>query len=272
MVTSVLTRALIGSELAPRRAAAVTERNLVLIRRGGTYWWLVVSGFSEPLFFLLAIGWGVGALVRDMTLPDGRVVPYLTFLAPALLAASAMNGAIAESTMNFFSKMKFARLYESVLNTPVTPVEIAFGELSWAMLRGAMYIGGFLVVMVAMGLTTPLLALAALPPALLVGFAFGALGMALATLLRSWLDFDYVGMVAFTLFLFSGTFVPVSSFPGALQVVVQITPLYHGVALIRAITTGAAGWGHAWHVAYLVVATALGMAVASRRLQRMLWR
>lgn len=272
MVTTMLTRTLAGSELSPRRAAAVTERNVVLFGSSRAYWWLVMSGFAEPLLYLLAIGWGVGALVGDMTLPDGRVVPYLTFLAPALLAAAAMNGAIAESAMNFFAKMRFAKLYDSILNTPVTPVDAAVGELGWAMMRGAMYSGAFLVVMAAMGVTTPLLALAALPAALLVGLAFGALGMALATLMRTWQDFDYVGIVIFTLFLFSGTFVPVDTFPPALQVLVQITPLYHGVDLIRAITTGAVAWGHAWHVVYLLAATVLGMAVAGRRLQRMLSR
>lgn len=272
MVTTVLTRVAAGSELRPRRAAAVTERNLVAFRAGGAYWWLVVSGFAEPLLYLLAIGWGVGALVGDIALPDGRVLPYLTFLAPALLAASAMNGAIAESTMNFFAKMKFSKLYDSVLNTPVTPVEIAFGELGWAMMRGAMYTGAFLVIMVAMELTTPVRAIAALPAALLVGFAFGALGMALATFMRSWQDFDYVGIVQFAVFLFSGTFVPVASYPAVLQVVVQISPLYHGVELIRAITAGGIGWGHAWHLAYLLAAVGIGLAVAARRMTRLLCR
>jgi lipooligosaccharide transport system permease protein len=268
--TTVLTRMLAGSELRLGRAAAVTERNLVAFRRGGTYWWLVISGFAEPLLYLLAIGWGVGALVGDMALPDGRVVSYLTFLAPAMLAAAAMNGAIAESTMNFFAKMKFAKLYDSVLNTPVTPVEIAFGELGWAMVRGGMYIGAFLVVMVAMGLTGPVQALAALPAAVLVGFAFGALGMALATLMRTWQDFDYVGIGQFALFLFSGTFVPVSTYPAALQPLVQISPLYHGVELVRSITTGTVGWAHSWHLASLLVVTAIGLAVAARRMTRLL--
>lgn len=268
MVMTLVAR-LAGDELRARRAAAVTERNLVAFR-GGTYLWLVVSGFAEPLLYLLAIGWGVGALVGDLTLPDGRVVPYLTFLAPALLAAAAMNGALAESTMNFFAKMKFAKLYDSVLNTPVTPVEVAFGELGWAMLRGAMYTGAFLVVMVVLDVASPLRALAALPAALLVGFAFGALGMALATLMRSWQDFDYVGIVQFAVFLFSGTFVPVSSYPVAMQVLVQVSPLYHGVELIRSITTGTVGAGHLWHLAYLLAAVVLGLAVAARRMARLL--
>jgi lipooligosaccharide transport system permease protein len=270
MVTMVLTRVLAGGEMRPRRAFRVTERNVVAFRKGGSYWWLVVSGFVEPLLYLLAIGWGVGELVGDVTLPDGRLVSYLTFIAPAMLAASTMNGAIAESAMNFFAKMKFAKLYDSVLNTPVTPLEVAFGELGWAMMRGAMYTGAFLVLMAAMGLTTPWQALAALPAGLLVGLAFGGLGMALATAMRSWQDFDYVGIVPTAMFLFSGTFVPVESYPAALQVVVQLTPLYHAVELIRSITTGTVGWGQLWNVGYLLALTALGLAIAGRRMTRML--
>jgi lipooligosaccharide transport system permease protein len=270
MVAAILTRAVAGDALHLRRAAAVTERNVVVIRAGGSYWWLVVSGFMEPLLYLFAIGWGVGALVGDMPLADSRTVPYLTFLAPALLAASAMNGAIAESTMNFFAKMKFAKLYESVLNTPVTPVEIAFGELGWAMVRGSVYSVAFLVLMSVMGLTTPVLALAALPAALLVGFAFGALGLALATVMRTWQDFDYMAVVQFALFLFSGTFVPVASYPPLMQVIVQVTPLYHGVHLLRGITLDQLGWGLAWHTVYLVVVTAAGLAIAARRMRRLL--
>lgn len=270
MVTAVLTRALAGSELRPRRAAAVTARNAVAFRTSGTYWWLVVSGLAEPLLYLLAIGWGVGALVGDVELADGRSVSYLTFIAPALLATAAMNGAVAETAMNFFAKMKFAKLYDSVLNTPVTPVEIAFGELGWAMIRGGMYSGAFLVIMVAMDLTTPLLALAALPVALLVGFAFGGIGMAMATAMRSWQDFDYVGIVIFGLFLFSGTFVPVDSYPPVLQWLVYATPLYHGVELIRSITTGLVGWGDLWSVGYLLLVIAAGLAIASRRMTRLL--
>jgi lipooligosaccharide transport system permease protein len=270
MVTTVVTRAIADAELRPRRAYAVTERNLVAFRAGGSYWWLVVSGFAEPVLFLLAIGWGVGALVGDVRLADGEVMSYPTFLAPAMLAGAAMNGAVAESTMNFFAKMKFAKLYDSVLNTPVTPLEVAFGELGWAMMRGAMYTGAFLVVMAAMGLTTPLHAIAALPAGLLVGFAFGGLGLALATIMRSWQDFDYIGIVQFGLFLFSGTFAPVSAYPEALQVVVRLTPLYHGVELVRSITTGTVSWGVLWSVLYLLAATAIGLAIAGRRMDRML--
>lgn len=260
-----------GRDLSLRRAAAMTERDLMAFRHT-SYWWLVLSGFAEPLLYLFAIGVGVGALVGDMTLPDGRTISYPAFVAPAMLATAAMNGALAESTFNFFAKMKFAKLYDAILNTPLTPMEIAFGELGWAMLRGAMYSAVFLGVMVAMDLTTVVWALAAFPATLLVGFAFGALGMALATFMRTWQDFDYVGVAQFALFLFSATFVPLASYPAVFQFVVHLTPLYHGVALLRGLTTGVVGVGMAWHVGYLVLVTALGLAVAGRRMARALCR
>lgn len=272
MIAPALSRAFGGQEMRTRHAAAVTERNLILFRAGGSYAWMVIAGFAEPMLYLLAIGWGVGSLVGSVPLPDGGRVPYPTFVAPAMLAASAMNGALAESTINFFVKLKYWRLYESLINTPVAPEEIALGEVGWALTRGAMYTVPFLVVMAALRLTTPLLALAALPAALLTGLAFAGLGLALSTFMRSWHDFDYMGLVQFALFMFSGTFVPLSGLPRALQVVVQVTPLYHGVELIREVTLGRFGWGLAWDTGYLVVLALAGVAVASRRMRHLLWR
>ncbi|HLU46419.1 MAG TPA: ABC transporter permease [Natronosporangium sp.] len=272
LTRGALSRALVGDELAFSRVAAVLQRSMTALGSGGSYWWLVLSGLAEPLLYLFAMGWGVGALVGDITLADGRTVPYLVFIAPALLASASMNGAVAESTMNFFSKLKFSKIYYPMLNTPVTPVEIAFGELGWAMMRGAMYTVAFLAVAVGIGLTSPLLAALAVPAALLVGLAFGAAGMTLATLMRTWQDFDYVSILLFALFLFSGTFVPVDTYPAGLQVVVWATPLFHGVELLRGVMLEQFHLGLLWHVAYLLAVTLAAMAVASRRIARMLRR
>lgn len=272
MVVTALGRAIAGDQLRLRHVAAVTERNVTLIRAAGSYWWMVLSGFAEPLLYLLAMGWGVGRLVGPIPVAGGRLVSYQAFLAPALVAASAMNGTYAESTINFFAKLKYLRLYESVLNTPVVPEEIAFGELGWAVMRAILYIGPFLLLMTAFGLTTPPLALAALPAAVLAGLAFGGLGLALSTFMRNWQDFNYMGIAQFTLFLFSGTFVPISAFPPALRVIVQLTPLYHGVQLVRGITLAEPSWGMLWNVGYLVVLTIVSLAVASRRMRHLLWR
>jgi lipooligosaccharide transport system permease protein len=251
------------------RATAVAGRNVAAARHFG-YWWVLFSGFFEPVLYLLSIGIGVGALVKGFTLADGRTVSYAAFVAPAMLAASAMNGALAESTMNLFGKMKYMRLYDAVLATPVQPFEVAVGELLWALVRGSIYSVAFLGLMVAMGLTSVGGALAAFPGTVLVGFAFGGMGMAISTFLRGWQDFDYIIVVQFGLFLFSGTFVPVDSYVWYMKILVVATPLYHGVALIRGLTTGVLGWGMLGNVAYLVAFAAIGLVIAGRRMKLLL--
>ncbi|WP_433386950.1 ABC transporter permease [Micromonospora sp. KLBMP9576] len=269
MVGLVLPR-LLAVPAASRRSFSVAARNVAALRT--VYWLLLASGFVEPLFYLLSIGVGVGTLVGDLTLPGGELVSYAAFVAPAMLASSAMSGALSETTFNFFGKMKQMRLYDGVIATPVRPFEIALGELLWAMLRGSVYSAVFLVVMVAMDLTTVGRALVALPAAVLVGFAFGALGMAITTFARSWHDFDLVSGVQFALFLFSGTFVPAESYPAALRWVVEVTPLYRAVHLIRDVSVGTAGWDGVLDVLYLLAVFALGLLVAARRMGRLLYR
>ncbi|HEV7898675.1 MAG TPA: ABC transporter permease [Planosporangium sp.] len=271
MVTLVLPRLAARAERRFQRAAAVTGRNVAAARHFG-YWWVLVSGFFEPVLYLMSIGVGVGALIKSFTLPDGRTISYAAFVAPAMLAASAMNGALAETTMNFFGKMKYMRLYDAVLATPVQPFEVALGELMWALIRGSIYSIAFLGLMVAMGLTSAGWALAALPATVIVGFAFGGMGMAMATFVRSWQDFDYIMVVQFGLFLFSGTFAPAGSYPWIMKIVVGLTPLYHGVELLRGLTTGVLGWGLLGHTAYLVAFASVGLAIASRRMALLLYK
>ncbi|MEU5944404.1 ABC transporter permease [Micromonospora sp. NPDC047465] len=269
MVSLVLPR-LVDVAAATRRSTSVAERNVAALK--SVYWLLLVSGFVEPLFYLLSIGVGVGALVGDLTLPGGQVVTYAAFVAPAMLASSAMTGALSETTFNFFGKMKYMKLYDGVIATPVQPFEIALGELGWAMLRGGSYSAAFLVVMVGMDLTTVARALVAFPAAVLVGFAFGALGMTISTFMRSWQDFDLMGSAQFTLFLFSGTFVPAEAYPSLLRWVVEVTPLYRAVHLIRGVTVGTAGWAWVLDVLYLLAVLGVGLLVASRRMGRLLYR
>ncbi|MCP3785864.1 ABC transporter permease [Micromonospora sp. A3M-1-15] len=269
MVNLVLPR-LVSFEGAPRRSASVAERNLTALR--SAYWLVLLSGFLEPVLYLFSIGVGVGTLVGDLPLPGGQVVSYAAFVAPAMLASSAMSGALAETTFNFFGKMKYMKLYDGVIATPVQPFEIALGELGWAMIRGALYSAAFLVLMVTMDLTSAGRALAAFPAAVLVGFAFGALGMTVSTLMRSWQDFDLMGSAQFTLFLFSGTFVPAEAYPAVLRWVVEVTPLYRSVHLIRGICVGGSGWSGLLDVAYLVALTVVMLALASRRMSRLLYK
>jgi lipooligosaccharide transport system permease protein len=249
-----------------RRAGLLIERNLLVYRRG---WLVIVSGFFEPLFYLLSIGLGIGALVGGVVV-DGREVAYTAFVAPALLASSAMNGAIYDSTFNVFFKLKEAKTYDAILATPVGVGDVALGEIAWALIRGGIYAAAFLVVMVALGMALSPWAVLAFPAALLVGFAFGAVGMAATSFMRTWQDFDLVQLVILPLFLFSATFYPITTYPEPIRILVQLTPLYHGVDLIRGLTTGALGPGLLVHVAYLVAMGLLGLAVTSRRLGKLL--
>jgi lipooligosaccharide transport system permease protein len=250
-----------------RRAGLLIERNLMVYRRG---WLIIVSGFFEPLFYLLSIGLGIGALVGAVPLGDGRVVPYTAFVAPALLASSAMNGAIYDSTFNVFFKLKYAKTYDAILATPVGVGDVAAGEIGWALIRGAIYAGTFLLVMLVMGLVLSPWAILAFPAALLIGFAFGAVGMAATTFMRTWQDFDMIQLVILPLFLFSGTFYPLPTYPEPVRLLVELTPLYHGVDLVRGLTTGALEPGMLVHVAYLLTMGVVGLAITSRRLERLL--
>jgi lipooligosaccharide transport system permease protein len=249
------------------RPARVVERNIVAYRR---MWRIFMTGFGEPLLYLFAIGIGVGQLVGDVAGPGGRPIAYEDFVAPGLMAASAMNGAIFDATFGFFFKFKWAHTFEAMLATPLGVGDVASGELVWCLLRGTTYSGAFLVIMWAMGLVASPWAVLALPVAMLIGFAFAGAGMAATTWMRSFVDFDKINLAMMPLFLFSATFFPLSRYPGPLQGFVQWTPLYQGVALIRSLTLGDVHWDLLRHVLYLVVMGAIGLTITSRRLGRLL--
>jgi lipooligosaccharide transport system permease protein len=267
MVTFVLPR-LISFEGTGRRAGRVAERNVAALR--SAYWIVMISGFLEPVLYLFSIGVGVGALIGDITLPGGRVVSYAEFVAPAMLASSSMTGALAESTFNFYGKMHWMRLYDGILATPVRPIEIALGELAWAMIRGVVYSGAFLVIMVLMHLTSAVHAAAMFPASILVGFAFGALGMATSTVIRSWQDFDLIASGQFALFLFSGTFVPPTAYPTVVRWLVELSPLYRSVDLVRGLSTGLVGRSQLIDVLYLLALLAAALTFAGRRMNTLL--
>lgn len=253
--------------LGSRRALRLVERNARVYVR---MWVVFVSGFFEPLFYLLSISVGISKLAGPVAGPGGRLISYTAFVAPALMAVSSMNGAIMDGSFGVFFKLKFAKVYDAVLATPLGPGDVALGEISWAVLRGGLYSGVFLVIMSAMGLVGSPLAVLAVPAALLEGFAFAAVAMAGTTFMRSWQDFDFVTLALMPMFLFSSTFYPLSVYPPALQDLVRIVPLYQAVALIRGLDLGALDWAMLGHVAYLVVMALVGLGVASRRLGRLI--
>jgi lipooligosaccharide transport system permease protein len=255
-----------GALIGSRRAAHVVERNVYVYRRG---WIFLVSGFFEPFFYLLSIGIGMSALVGPLRV-GSELVAYPVFVAPGLLASSAMNGALFDSTFNLFHKLKFAHTYDSVLSTPLSVADVATGEMGWSLMRAGLYALSFMCVMAALGYVGTGWAVLCYPEALLVAFAFSAIGMSVTTYMRSWQDFDMVLLAIVPMFLFSATFYPISVYPAWLQFVVRLTPLYQGVALLRGTDLGVFDWAMAGHAAYLAVLGLVGLVVTGKRLSTLL--
>jgi lipooligosaccharide transport system permease protein len=244
------------------RGHLLFERNLMVYRRA---WMTIFSGFFEPLFYLFSMGIGLGKFVGPI-----HGVSYASYIAPALLASAAMNGAVYDATTNVFWKLRYGKVYDSMLATPLGPIDVAVGETAWAQFRGALYAAGFVVVALALGLFHSWWALLALPAAVVVGFGFAGIGIAASTFLRSWQDFEMVQIVLLPMFLFSATFFPISVYPHALQWVVRVSPLYNGISLIRAFTLGGVGPTQLLNAAYLTVLGLVGIRVARRRMAGLL--
>jgi lipooligosaccharide transport system permease protein len=241
----------------------VVERNAMVYRRT---WLILFSGFFEPLFYLFALGVGLGSLVK--TVP-GTDLSYAAYVAPALLASSAMNGAFYDAT-NVFWKLRYGKVYEAMLSTPVSPTDVAVGETMWAVVRALLYSTAFLIIILIGGYIESWWAVLALPATFVIGFGFAGAGIAAVTWMRNWQDFDLVQLVMLPMFLFSATFYPITIYPTAIQWIVQALPLYHGITLIRGLTTGAVGLAQLVDVLYLATMGVIGMAIASRRIDRLL--
>jgi lipooligosaccharide transport system permease protein len=255
------------SALPGARGLRLIERHARFYRR---LWLVVVSGAAEPAFYLLSVGVGVGALVGDVAGPGGQPVSYREFVAPGLLAVSALNGALNDSTFNIYGRLKFEKLYDAVLTTPLGAQDVALAEIGWAVLRGMMYSVAFLIVMAVMGLMRSPWAVLALPAAALVSFATASIGVWLTTYMKSWQNFEYVMLVAVPMFLFSGTFYPLSVYPRVIGVIVAWSPLYQGVVILRDLVLGAPSADLVWRAGYLIALGVLGLALAGRRIGKLL--
>jgi lipooligosaccharide transport system permease protein len=274
MASTRADRALVApsaADLVPPLTAVAAVRLLVL-RNYLVYrdaWKLFVTGFFEPFFYLLSIGIGVGQLIESFEF-NGQLIDYASFVAPGMLAASAFNGALIDMTFNVFFKLRFDKLYDQMLATPLSTGDIARGEIAWGQLRGGSYGAAFIVIMGLMGMLHSWWAVLALPAALLIGFSFGAVCMGLTTYMKCWQDFDKITLAQLPLFLFSATFFPVTAYPDAVRWLVEVTPLYRGVVLCRELTTGAVSMASVWSVIYLVAMGLAGIWLVRRRLDLLL--
>ena len=251
------------------RARRLVERNILVYRH---QWMIIVSGAFEPIFYLLGIGLGLGAIVETVPLADGRSVSYAAFVAPALVASAAMNGAVFETIFNVFFKLNYAKTYDGVLATPMGITEIAIGELLWALMRSTLYAVAMFLIMWAMGLILSPLGVLMIPAALLVAAAFAAAGLAGTSYLRTVNDFDIpLGLIVMPMFLFSGTFFPIEGvLPDWLVTIITFTPLYHGIGLIRGLSTGIVGLEQLVGLLYLVAFFTVCLWIAMRQMERKL--
>jgi lipooligosaccharide transport system permease protein len=266
MSTRVSALRILPPMTARQRPWRLVERNALAYRRT---WAVFLTGLFEPILFLLSIGIGVGALVGEIPFAGGTV-SYEEFVAPGLLAAAAMNGALLDTTFNFFIKYKYSHTYDAIVATPVGAGDVATGEILWALMRGAIYSTAFLVTMLLFGLVPSWWAVLVVPAAVLIGFAFAGAGLAATTFMRSWVDFDYVTLALIPLFLFSATFFPLTRYPAGLQAVIRLTPLYQGVVIERSLVLGDIHWSLLLNAAYLALMGAIGLRIAAKRIVRLL--
>lgn len=259
-----------GASIYAGRARVLVERSVYAAKSSN--WLIIVSGFVEPVLYLLAFGFGIGQLIGTVTDASGNPVSYAAFIAPALLATSAMNGAIYDATWNVFFKMHFGKIYQVMLSSSMGPLDVALGEIAWALIRGAAYSVGFMAIVAPLGLITSWWGILAIPAATLIAFGFASIGMAITSYMKTFQQMNWVNFFLLPMFLFSGTFFPVSVYPEWIQLVVKALPLWQGVELIRSLTLGNIGPEILGHVAYFVVMIALGLWFTTTRLKALFMR
>jgi lipooligosaccharide transport system permease protein len=258
-----------GEKYYSGRSRAIMERAYIAFK--SSTWMIVISGFVEPVLFLLSFGYGLKDLVGDITVA-GQPIGYVAFIAPALLATSAMNGAIYDSTMNVYFKLKHDRIYHGMLATSLGPMDVALGEISWALLRGLSYSIGFMAIVAPLGLIPSAWGILAIPAAVLIAFGFASFGMAVTSYMKSWQQLEIVNIVLLPMFLFSGSFYPLSVFPEWLQTIIRLFPLAHAIDLVRGLTLGNISWALVGHAMYFVVMIVVGLFFTTKRLNALFMR
>ena len=253
--------------VSTHRAMKLVRRNLLAYKH---YWIAFVTGFFEPVFYLVAVGFGVGQFIDSVSYA-GSQFDYPTFLAPGLLATATLNGAVFDGFFSPFFKLNWMKTYDGIVTTPISIADIAVGEIMWALIRGTIYGAAFLLVILALGLMHSVWAVLALPAVMLSSGALSAGAMCLVGITKQISSLEKVmTLIVMPMFLFSGTFYPLSVYPEFLRPVVRATPLYHSATLLRALTTGEVSTGTLWHVAYLVVFFAVAATVAIRLIRKRL--
>ncbi|MGJ9406892.1 ABC transporter permease [Nesterenkonia aurantiaca] len=265
----------IGANYYSGNIRAVFGRGLTAIRNNRGV--IFLSGLLEPVLFLTSFGLGISPMIagveaEQVGLGGGGTISYAAFIAPALLAVSAMNGAIFDSTWNVFFKLKITKLYRTMMSTSLGPVDVAVGEICLALFRGGIYALGFIGVLLVGGLIDPLAAVLMWFTALFVALGFASVGMAVTSFMTRFQQMDWMMMVLMPMFLFSATLFPISVYPAGVQAFIQALPLWHAVELMRDI----AFWDFSGltlvHIGYYLVMIVAGLALTTYRMKKLFLR
>ena len=259
-----------GAKHYAGRSHVILERSLVALKSSN--WFPVVSGFLEPLLYLFSFGYGVGTLIGDIQVSNGQVVSYAMFIAPGLLATSAMNGAIYDSTWNVYFKLHEGKIYHGMLATSLGPLDVALGEILTALLRGFAYAVGFMAVATPMGLIPSWWGVLAMPAAVLIAFGFASIGMAITSYFKSYQQMGLINISLLPIFLFSGSFYPLSVFPEWAQMIIKTLPLWHAIEMIRNLSLGIINISLLGHIAYFLVMVVVGLFFTTKRLNALFMR
>ena len=259
-----------GERYYAGRSRAVLQRSFVAFK--SSTWIIIVSGFIEPVLYLFSFGYGIGKFVGSIDSGGGRMVTYAMFIAPGLLATSAMNGAIFDSTWNVFEKMHETRLYHGMLATSLGPLDVALGEIAWALLRGFVYAVGFMAVVAPLGLIPSWWGILAIPAAVLIAFGFASVGMAITSYFTSYQQMNLIQIAMMPMFLFSGSFFPISVFSPWIQRIIEAFPLWQAIQMIRGLTLGTLSVGLLGHVLYFFVMIVSGLYFTTKRLDALFMR
>jgi len=259
-----------GAKHYAGRSHVILERSLVALKSSN--WFPVVSGFLEPLLYLFSFGYGVGTLIGDIQVSNGQVVSYAMFIAPGLLATSAMNGAIYDSTWNVYFKLHEGKIYHGMLATSLGPLDVALGEILTALIRGFAYAVGFMAVATPMGLIPSWWGVLAIPAAVLIAFGFASIGMAITSYFKSYQQMGLINISLLPIFLFSGSLYPLSVFPDWAQIIIKTLPLWHAIEIIRNLSLGIINLSLLGHIAYFVVMVVVGLFFTTKRLNALFMR
>jgi lipooligosaccharide transport system permease protein len=246
---------------SPRHAASIWLRNARVFAK--LWKGVLLPQFLDPLFYLVALGFGLGTYVASV-----NGIPYRDFIAPGLIASSVMWSASFETTYNVYLRMNETRLYDAVLATPVEVQDIVAGDLLWSASRATVYGTSFLLIVAAFGLISSPWAILIPPLVFLGGLCFSVVGYTFTSLIPKIDLYSYFFTLGITpMFLFSGIFFPFNQLPGWVEAVAWLTPLYHLVEISRGMANGPDGLQIVIHCAWLVAVSAALFTVPVRALR-----